>query len=105
MLTNEGRFEGPTPALTATQSLDLQGLTRIAAQRLGRTLERRVIEDETLQARMTQRGLPPQIVDIALGMYRASRNGEFSAADPTLAQMLGRAPKTIESLIAAKFEQ
>lgn len=102
VLADEGRFDGPTPALTAAQSLDLAELARIAAGVLDRPVQRQTISDEELRARMTARGTPAAVVDIVLGMYVASRNGEFDRVDPTLAQLLGRRPIDMRELIARR---
>ena len=42
----------------------------------------------------------PGVVHIALGLYRASRAGEFSAVDPTLERLLGRRPTTMRDFLA-----
>ncbi|WP_223743515.1 NAD(P)H-binding protein [Corallococcus sp. AS-1-12] len=41
VLTNEGRFDGPTPPLTASQALDFGELCEVASGILGRPLRRR----------------------------------------------------------------
>jgi hypothetical protein len=41
---------------------------------------------------MAARGVPPAVIEISLGLYRASRDGEFAAVDPTLERLLGRKP-------------
>ena len=99
VLANEGRFDGPTPPLTASQALDLTDLAEIASQLLGRTVRRETISDEELEARLTARGAG-RAAAIVLGLYRASRNGEFSAVDPTLGNLLGRAPISLREVLA-----
>jgi NAD(P)H dehydrogenase (quinone) len=100
ILADAGRYDGPTPPLTPAQALDLTDLTSIAAERVGRTIERTVISDEAFEAKMAARGLPPGAVKFALGMYIASRAGEFARVDPTLERLLGRPPMTMRELIA-----
>lgn len=51
---------------------------------------------------MAARGLPGHVVDIMLGFYRASRQGEFAAVDPALARLLGRSPIDMQVTIAEK---
>jgi uncharacterized protein YbjT (DUF2867 family) len=101
LLVDEGRYDGPTPPLTAAQSLDLADLAGIASTLSGRSIRREVISDEELRARMTARGLPPGAVQVALGLYAASRKGEFAAVDPTLAELLGRQPTSLRDVLAA----
>jgi len=99
VLANEGRFEGPTPPLTASAALDLSDLAAIASELFGKAVRREMITDEALEARLTARGAG-RAASIVLGLYRASRNGEFSAVDPTLAQCLGRAPTSMRDVLA-----
>lgn len=102
VLAEEGRFDGPTPPLTASQALDLSELARIASGVLDRPLQRRVISDDLLRERMTARRTPERVIEIVLGMYLASRNAEFERVDPTLAQLLGRQPIDMRELIARR---
>ncbi len=51
---------------------------------------------------MATRGAPGSVADMVLGLYRASRNGEFAAVDPTLERLLARRPITMHDLIAEK---
>ena len=100
LLAKEGQYEGPTPPLTASQALDLADLAGLASEVLGRPVRRQTIADEELRARMTARGVPARVVDISLGLYAASRAGEFSAVDPTLERLLGRRPTSMREVIA-----
>jgi uncharacterized protein YbjT (DUF2867 family) len=99
VLVQEGRFEGPTPPLTAAAALDLADLCRIASELTARPIRHQVISDEELRARLAAQGRPAHIAEIALGYYRASRNGEFSMVDGTLQQLIGRAPTTMQALM------
>lgn len=103
VLAGVERFDGPTPPLTGSEALDLADLAGIVSELQERPVRRETIPDEELRTRMAARGAPPQIVDIALGFYRASRAGEFAAVDPTLERLLGRRPTTMRDLIAAKL--
>ena len=103
LLTDEGRYDGPTPPLTGAEALDLADLAGIASELLHRPIDRRTIADADLQARMVARGAPRTVVDIALGLYAASRNGEFAMVDPTLEQLLGRRPASVQDLLATKM--
>jgi uncharacterized protein YbjT (DUF2867 family) len=103
LLAAEGQYEGPTPPLTASVALDLADLAGLAAERLGRPVRRQTITDEELRARMTARGVPARAVDITLGLYAASRAGEFSAVDPALGRLLGRQPTSMREVIAQQI--
>lgn len=100
ILADEGRFDGPTPPLTATDALDFSDIAKILSDLTGRSIERRTITDSEQEARLAARSLPPAIVAIALGLYRAARAGEFAASDPTLKTLIGRAPMTLREVLA-----
>lgn len=102
VLTEEGRYDGPTPPLTGSQALDLSDLAGIAAGLLGRPVRRVVLTDDELRAKMASRGAPPVVANISLGLYRASRGGEFAAVDPTLERLLNRRAISMRDLIGAK---
>jgi uncharacterized protein YbjT (DUF2867 family) len=101
VLLQEGRFEGPTPPLTASQALDLDDVAAILADIHGKPVRRETVSDEDYAARMAANGAPPAVIDITLSMYRAARAGEFAAVDPTLASLLGRAPAPLRDVLAA----
>jgi NAD(P)H dehydrogenase (quinone) len=44
-------------------------------------------------------GVPESAADILLGIFAASRAGEFAAVDPTLATLLGRTPTGLEAYL------
>ena len=92
VLTEEGGFEGPTPPLTGSAALDLAGL---AAEALGRPIRRTVLTDAQYRE-----ALPEPVAELLLGMFAASRAGEFAAVDPTLGELLGRPPLTVRDVLA-----
>ena len=103
ILAKEGMYEGPTSPLTGTQALDMADLASVATELLGRPVDRKIITDEELLAKLAARGLPERAAAIAMGLYIASRNGEFSFLDPTLEQLLGRRPVSMKDLIGQKL--
>jgi uncharacterized protein YbjT (DUF2867 family) len=103
ILKDEGRYEGPTPPLTAAEALDLADLAAIASELSGRTVRREMLSEEALRAKLAARGLPERVARISLGLYEASRKGEFAAVDPTLAGLLGRSLLRMRDLIAEKL--
>lgn len=100
ILVQEGRFEGPTPPLTAPEALDLADIAAILSELHGRPIERRSIPDDEQADRLAQRGVPPVAVEIMLGMYKAARAGEFGATDPTLATLIGRTTMTVRDMLS-----
>lgn len=93
ILADEGRFDGPTPPLTAAQAIDLDEFAAIASDVLGKSISRTVLSDEELNAKMAARGAPESSAKMALGLYIAARDGEFATVDPALEAMLGRRPR------------
>jgi NAD(P)H dehydrogenase (quinone) len=94
------RYEGPTPALTGSQSLHLADLCGIASEVLRRPMRREITTDDAMRTKMAARGAPDRATDILLGLYAASRAGEFSSVDPALEQVLGRRPIAMREQIA-----
>ena len=103
VLADEGRFDGPTPPLTASQAIDLDELAAIAADVFGKPVSRKVLPDDEFRARMAARGAPEGVVKMALGLYLAARNGEFAAVDPTLEQLVGRSSSMMRDVITASL--
>lgn len=102
VLADEGRFDGPTPPLTASEALDLDDIAALLAELHGGPVRRRIVSDEDQAAAMADRGVPPGAVAMTLGLYRAARAGEFAAVDPTLAALLGRAPTALREVLAGR---
>ena len=100
VLADEGRYDGPTPPLTGPHALDLADLAAIASEVTGRPVRRQVITDEELKAKMAARGAPPAAAAITLGLFAASRKGEFVTLDPTLERLLGHPPIGMRAVIA-----
>lgn len=99
ILEKEGSFEGPTPPLTGSEALDLVDLAELASKAWGRPVRRDLIGEDELRARMAKRGLPPVVGEISVGLYRASRAGEFATVDPTLERLIGRPPIRLATLV------
>ena len=100
ILCDEGRFNGPTPPLTGSVALDFGELCAVASELTGRTIRRVTVSDEDYCANMIKGGAPPKRATFALGMFVASRRGEFATVDPTLERLLGRKPITFKEVLA-----
>lgn len=100
ILGDEGRYDGPTPPLTGSRALDLADLAGIASELLGSPVRRQTVTDEEQRAKMAARGAPAAATNMTLGLYVASRNGEFATTDSTLERLLGRPPIRMRDLIA-----
>jgi NAD(P)H dehydrogenase (quinone) len=104
ILASEGRYDGPTPPLVGSEALDFADLAAIVSEVNGRPIERRFIADDQLRTNMTSRGTPDHVAAMVVGLYAASRNGEFLSTDPTLTQLLGRPTTTVRELLTNKLK-
>jgi uncharacterized protein YbjT (DUF2867 family) len=102
-LTDAGRLDGLTPPLTGASVLDLADLATIGSELTGRPITRIVVSDEEYQAGMIARGVPEPQAEMLLGLFVASRQGEFAAVDPALERLLGRPPMAMRDVIAASL--
>lgn len=91
-ILSEPRFEGPTPNLTASEAIDMEGIAAIASEVEGRTIRRIVVSDEEYQDRLRSQGLPEARAAMLTGIFQASRQGDFAQVDPALANLIGRPP-------------
>ncbi|KAA0941936.1 SDR family oxidoreductase [Streptomyces apricus] len=99
ILTDEGRFEGPTPPLTAAAALDFDAIARTAAQVTGRSFTRTVVPDDAFREQSLAHGVPAPVADLLLSIFAAARKGEFTAVDSTLAHLIGRRPAAFGDLL------
>ncbi|MEU3827060.1 SDR family oxidoreductase [Streptomyces sp. NPDC029080] len=99
ILTQEGRFEGPTPPLTGPAALDFGTIAEIASRVTGRRFTRTPVPDDTFREQALAHGAPAPIAALMLSIFTAARNGEFAATDPTLAQLIEREPAPFAALL------
>lgn len=103
VLLDESRFDGPTPPLTGAAGLDFGDLARLAGEVTGKPLKHTVLTDEAYVAKSVERGMPEGRARFALGMFLASRRGEFAAVDQTLEKLIGHPCATFKTLLAASL--
>jgi NAD(P)H dehydrogenase (quinone) len=97
----EERFDGPTPALTGGEAIDMAGVAALAYEVTGRTIRRVVVSDAEYRDGLVGHGVPEDAADMLVGMFAASRNGEFAAVDPALARLIGRSPTPLRDVLKA----
>ncbi|MFC4585946.1 NAD(P)H-binding protein [Sphaerisporangium corydalis] len=95
----EGRYDGPTPPLTAPDALDLADIAGIVTELTGRAVRRVVADDAEWTATMIGHGVPAGQADMLLGMFHASRRGEFATTGPELETLLQRPATPLRSLL------
>lgn len=105
ILAGEGRFDGPTPPLTAPAALDLQDVAALLGELTGRPIRRVVADDEEWVAGLTGHGVPAGRAELVLGMFRAARRGEFATAGTDLAELLGRPATPLRAVLAAALPE
>ncbi|HEX7306689.1 NAD(P)H-binding protein [Lentzea sp.] len=101
LLAGEERFDGPTPPLTAPDALDLDDVATLLTEITGRTVRRVVAEDEEWTASLVQHGVPEGRAAMLLGMFHASRRGEFSTTGDQLEKLIGRPATPLRDVLAA----
>ncbi|MFB7648926.1 NmrA family NAD(P)-binding protein [Streptomyces sp. NPDC056085] len=99
ILADEGRFDGPTPPLTAGQALTFDDVAAITTEITGRPVTRTTSPGEQFRAQLTAQGVPAETADQLLGIFAAAEAGEFATIDPTLAELIGREPITLEGVL------
>ena len=100
ILVSKDSFHGPTPPLTGSESLNLTDFAEVLSLKLGRPVRREVITDEAFKEQMLAQKVPPAFLNTSVGLYQASRDGEFETVDSTLEEVLTRKPISIRDLIA-----
>lgn len=100
IIADEGRFDGATPPLTAPETVDLEGVAGILSELSGRTIQRVVADDDEWTTQLTAHGAPAHVAQMMLGMFRASRRGEFSTTGPALEDVIGHPATSIRTVLA-----
>jgi NAD(P)H dehydrogenase (quinone) len=98
-LTDESRFDGPTPPLTAAEAVDFDQVAAVASELMGKTVTRVTVSDDDFRASMAAHGVPESVADLLLEIFAASRAHEFAAVDPALTTLLGRTPTSFEAFL------
>jgi uncharacterized protein YbjT (DUF2867 family) len=100
-LAEPDALEGVTAPLTAPHLLDFEAVAGILSDLSGRTVERVVVDDDEWKAAAVAAGMPAPAADFTLGMFRASRRGEFAVTDPTLESLIGHPATPVRAVLEA----
>jgi len=95
----KGGLDGVTPALVTPKAVDMAGVAALASELTGRSITRVIVSDADYRADLLQR-VPAPAADMLMGMFLAARRGDFTATDPTLTRLLGRAPQPLLDTLA-----
>jgi uncharacterized protein YbjT (DUF2867 family) len=94
-------FDGLTPPLTGPEALTMEQVAALASEAAGRPIRRVVVADADYRAELVGHGAPEAAADMLVGMFAASRRGDFAAVDPTLPRLLGRPATPLNEILAA----
>lgn len=104
ILADEGRFDGPTPPLTADRAYDFAAMAPMLQRITGRLATRVVVPDDAFRDGMVGHGAPAEAADGLLGIFTAARAGEFATVDSaTLPGLIGRAPIGLEDALRTEI--
>jgi NAD(P)H dehydrogenase (quinone) len=99
ILADEGRFDGPTPRLTAPDALGLDDIGRVLANLTGRMIRRVIADDSEWMTRLTGHGVTEDRATMLLGMFQAARRGEFASTGLELQDLLQRPATPVRSIL------
>ena len=98
-LTEPGLFDGTSPPLTSSETLDFADIARLSSEILGRDVLRETVSDDDYRASLIAHGLPEKMAAMFLTLYTAARAREFAVVDPTLERVLGRKPTPMRDVL------
>ena len=90
---------GATPPLTAEAAFDMAGLATLASKITGRPIRRVVVPEAEHKANLRAKGVPNERVEMMLGLFAASRRGDFARTGPVLGQILGQSPTPLRNVL------
>ena len=99
ILAGSETYDGPV-TLTAGEAVTFDDIARTASELTGREIERITLGDEEWVADRVAHGAPEFMARFMLTTFQAAREGRFAGVDPTLAELLGRTPRTVRDLLA-----
>ncbi len=78
-------------------------IAQFASALTGRTIERVVVDDEQWIADQVAAGSPEAMARMLLTLFQAARQGRFAGVDPLLAELIGRAPRSVTDLLTDRI--
>ncbi|GGM00268.1 NmrA family NAD(P)-binding protein [Nakamurella endophytica] len=101
VLADPDRPERDTSVLTAREAVTLEQVADLLSERSGRTVRRVVVGDEDYVAGLVRHGVPEPAARMLLTLFLAARRGEFAVTAPTLAELVGREPQPVSTVLDA----
>ncbi len=90
---------GPSPNLTAFEAIDMEGVAAMLSDLVGRPIYPKVVPDEAYREYLITQGFSAPRIEITMGLFRASRNGDFAQATNALADLIGRPPMKLRDFL------
>ncbi|MFI1917200.1 NAD(P)H-binding protein [Nocardia sp. NPDC020380] len=94
-----------TSPLTGPEALTMAEVADRAAELSGRPIRRIIVSDNDYRDALIGHGVPESAADLLVGLFQASRNGEFAPVSPTLADLLGRPTTTMAEYLKSALTQ
>ncbi|MFC0212061.1 SDR family oxidoreductase [Paenibacillus chartarius] len=99
VILTERSWDGLSPNLTASEAIDMGGVAAMVSDIAERPIRRKVVSDETYREYLLAHGFPEARLEIILGLFRASRNGDFAQTSTALADLIGRPPMKVRDFL------
>lgn len=99
VLLTKQSWDGPSPNLTASEAIDMEGVAAMVSDIVGRPIYRKVVTDQAYREYLTAQGFPEARMEITMGLFRASRNGDFAHTSRSLADLIGRPPMRLSDFL------
>ncbi|MBW2370415.1 MAG: SDR family oxidoreductase [Deltaproteobacteria bacterium] len=94
-LTEDGHV-GKEYTLTGDKAIGFSEVAKILSGVAGRLIDYAIIPEDELREKIEKKGGYPGPIEFLGIMFQAMRDNEFAQIDPTLPELLGRAPLTFE---------
>lgn len=95
------RHRGRCYTLTAADSIDWDDLAELASAIVAKPVCYQPVEDEQFLKMLAGQGIPGELAEVLLGVYRAFRGGWTGTPTGDLAEILGRAPRPALDAVSA----
>jgi uncharacterized protein YbjT (DUF2867 family) len=102
-LTSEGH-EGKAYTITGPEALTCQEVAQILSDATGKAITYANISDEEARQGMVKVGMPADVVDYLIDLYRFTREGYFSLITTVVEQVTGKKPITFRQFAAEHKE-
>lgn len=72
---------------------------------VGRPIYPKVVPDEAYREYLIAQGFSAPRIEITMGLFRVSRNGDFAQATNALADLIGRPPMKLRDFLKESISQ